>query len=793
MFRKTIIYILLLGLSGTAHAAKKRGVKPVQKAMNAPAQQPTTQTSAPLRKSSLQELNQAIHRASNESPTIEFNFENADLQNIVSYIAELFDISFIPEEAIKPMLPTSKGLSGNKISFKTERPMTKKEVWALFTTFLDISGLALADTPRSGTYRIVASKTANHLALPTFIGVSPKELPDTDRKIRYVYFLANTTVALIKPIIDQLQGRDGRGSQTSSFTAFLPLRALVLTDNSYNIKSLMKIVQELDKASLPEIMSVIKLQHTGAEDVKRLYDELTKGDDQRGMVARIFGAKKQAQSFFFSENTRVLAEPRTNTLILFGTQDTISKIEEFVKQVDTKIESSATPLYVYELQFTDAQSMAEILNKVTQFGIGTVAGQAGGLRDGEKYFKAISFTPEKTGNRLIIKGDYEDYLKAKEIIEKLDIMQPEIAMEVLIVNVNKQNTKGLGSQVRNRAPDALHRNVNFQTSGFNGSFPQTQPAGADMPGSIMANLINLASTAQRGASLLTLGADNNIWAIFQALSTRIDTTVVSNPFLVTTNKYKASVSLGETRRVETSTIVTGGQTLPGQDNLSANLEVSITPQINSDGIIILDIVLDIDEFTNPVDQTSGNRATRHIETKALVADKEVLALGGIMRKEVRENVSKIPILGDIPVLGWLAKNKSKEVVDQNLLVFISPQIIEPKIGGGVNQYTQRKAEYSRQTLRSLESPYTERDPIHRWFFKEKESPVAVVDDFLEKKGQARYEDVSKAPFYKSKIDVVETKSQKRAPITTIKKTEARTKKPKRSLLNFVREKEEAHA
>jgi general secretion pathway protein D len=780
--------MLLLGLSGTAHAAKKRAVKPVQKAMNVPAQQPTKQVSAPLRKSSLKELNQAIHKASDESPAIEFNFENADLQNIVSYIAELFDISFIAEEAIKPMLQTSKGLSGNKISFKTERPMTKKEVWALFTTFLDISGLALSDTPRSGTYRITASKTANHLALPTFIGVSPKELPDTDRTIRYVYFLANTTVENIKPIIDQLR------SQTSSFTAFLPLRALVLTDNSYNIKSLMKIVQELDKASLPEIMSVIKLKHTGAEDVKKLYDELTKGDDQRGMVARIFGAKKQAQSFFFSENTRVLAEPRTNTLILFGTQDTITKIEEFVKQVDTKVESSATPLYVYELQFTDAQSMAEILNKVTQFGIGTVAGQAGGLRDGEKYFKAISFTPEKTGNRLIIKGDYEDYLKAKEIIEKLDIMQPEIAMEVLIVNVTKQNTRGLGSQVRNRAPDALHRNVNFQTSGFNGSFPQTQRAGADMPGSIMANLINLASTAQRGASLLTLGADNNIWAIFQALSTRIDTTVVSNPFLVTTNKYKASVSLGETRRVETSTVLAGAQAVAGRGDLSANLEVSITPQINSDGIIILDIVLDIDEFTNPVDQTSGNRATRHIETKALVADKEVLALGGIMRKEVRENVSKIPVLGDIPLLGWLAKNKSKEVVDQNLLVFISPQIIAPKIGGGVSEYTQRKAEYSRQTLRALESPYTDRDPIHRWFFKEKDSPVAVVDDFLEKKGQARYEDVSKTPFYKSKIDdVVETRSQKRAPITTIKKTEVRTKKPKRSLLHFVREKEGADA
>jgi general secretion pathway protein D len=755
-----------------------------------------------------QEINQEIKKADEKLAKIEFNFENADLQSIVDYIAELFDVSFLPEDAIKPMLQNTKGVAGNKISFKTERPMTKKDVWALYTTFLDIAGLALSGTPEAGTYRITASQAANRQPLPTYIGVSPDTLPDNDTPVRYVYFLANATIENIKPVVDQLR------SASSNFTAFLPLRAIILTDKSYNIKALMKIVTELDKASLPEIMSIIKLKHTGAEDIKKLYDELTKGDDQRGMVARIFGAKRQPKSFFFPENTRVLAEPRTNTLILFGTQDTITKIEDFVKKVDTKLSADVPPIYTYELQFTDAVSMADILNKVTAFGIGTVAGQAGGVREGDKFFKPITFTPEKSGNRLIIKGDYEDYLKVKEVIESLDIMQPEVAIEVLIVNINKQNVRGIGSQIRNPGPVSIASNVNAQNSGFNNSGVIIQPSTGTTPGSIMANLIGLASSATQGAALLTLGAPNNIWAIFQALSTRVDTTVVSNPFLVTTNKYKASVSLGETRRIETSTVVAGNETLPGKDNLDANLNVVITPQINSDGIIMLDINIDINEFTDPVDPTNGNRSTRHIETKALLANKEVLAIGGIIRSQVTERVSKIPILGDIPLIGWLAKNKNKEVVEQNLLVFISPQIIEPKLGGGLNSYTQRKAEYSRGTLRSLEDKPLRRDPIHRWFFTDKESPTAEIDDFLEKKEQAQYEDVRLEPFYKSKVEQIakQQRTQNRGLVTTeqegapdtaasdnVPSTEAPTEKTsqkkssrssKKSLMNFVGDEEQ---
>ncbi len=675
-----------------------------------------------------------------EQANIEFNFENADLQNVVDYISELFSVSFIPDDAIKPMLSGGKGVAGNKLSFRTEKPMTKRAVWSLFTTFLDMAGLAVAETPESFIYRITSAPATNKLPLQAFIGTSPDLLPDNDNHIRYVYFLNNATVDTIKPIIDQLR------STTSTFSAFVPLRALILTDKAYNIKALMKIVLELDKASMPETMSVLKLRFAAAEDVKKLFDELTKSDDQRGMVARIFGAKKQTESFFFPENTRLISEPRSNSLILIGTQDTINKIENFVAKIDTQLTEEISPLYIYELQHTDATSMAEILNKVTQFGIGTVVGQAGGVRDGEKYFKPITFTPEKSGNRLIVKGDYEDYIKAKDIIKQLDVAQPECAIEVLVVDINLNKTKVLGTQWRNKSPGSIAKNVNFQTSGLIRTGIGAQPVVDPTTGSIMANLISLATGNEPGSTLLSLGPDGNIWAIFKALSTKVDARIVSNPFLITSNKYKATVALGETRRVNVGTVVSGGNQLASQDDLSANLEVIITPQINHDGVIIMDISIEEDAFTNASNPSDATRTTKHIETKAALANREILALGGLIRTTIDETETKVPILGDIPLIGWFFKNRQKIITKSNLLVFIAPQIVQPRLSGGANNYTLRKAEYSRDTLRVMDDKISQRDPIHRWFFTGEPSSIEL-DDFMSRQSHPKPEDTTASEYY----------------------------------------------
>lgn len=687
-----------------------------------------------------------------DEPSIELHFENADLQNVADYIAELLHISFITDDAIKPLMqgPNNRGVIGNKISFKSQRQMTKRQVFELFNTFLDLAGLALVATPNEGVYRIMFTNAANKAPLPTLIDVDPNFIPSDDLKIRYVRFVKNAQLNDILPIVDALR------SNNSSRSVFQPLKAFILTDKAYNIKALINIINELDISSMPETLAVIKLKRAIAEDVKRLFDELMRPDESRGLVAKVFG-KKSADVSLLPEGTRFIAEPRTNSLVIIGNKDTIAKVEHFIiDKIDTEINVPESPFYIYELQHNDATSMADILNKVTQFGIGTPIGSTGGVRDGQRFFKRITFTPEIKGNRLIIRADYEDYIKAREIIEKLDVMQPQVAFELLIVNVDLTNDKQLGFQLRNKNNNTIGKGVNFQDSGLPLTPGTFSPIVVDpVNGSLMANLISLAAGNSVGSSLISFGIGTNIWMMFKALESVTDVSVISNPFLTVANKFKATTALGETRRVVVGTITGFGTTETENDNETASLEVEIEPQINAEGIITMNLSLKIDQFTEPTNFTSATKTIRHLRTTAIAANKEVLALGGLIRDFDTEEAFKVPLLGDIPLIGNLFRSKEVNKHRQSLLIFISPEIVQPRPTGGANIYTQKKADYARSKINLMEVPSEKRDPVQRWFFKGNQAPSQELDDFMNRRAQAIAEEINISSYYSNYTTPVE--------------------------------------
>src|SRR6185436_13647612 len=140
-------------------------------------------------------------------------------------------------------------------------------------------------------------------------------------------------------------------------------------------------------------------------DVEGLYKELLPKEEPQSR----FFTKKQPTSLFFPENTRIIADPRTNTLILLGPINSIKKIEQFImKYIDVELDQAYSPLYTYQLKYADAETIAEIMTKVTAFGQETAAGQYGGVRGMDQYMRPMAFIPEKETNRLVIKGHYED-------------------------------------------------------------------------------------------------------------------------------------------------------------------------------------------------------------------------------------------------------------------------------------------------------------------------------------------------------------------------------------------------
>lgn len=673
---------------------------------------------------------------------VEVNFEDTDLSNVTSWISKLFNVSFISNDAVNPPAKGIGLIANNKLTFKSHIPLTKRQVWDLFVIFLDLSGLAVRSSSiRSNFYQVVsvantAPDTIVKQPLPSYVNVDWRALPDNDMYIRYVYFLQNMRLQSIQEVLNDLKGKNSQYAPLPSLEAFM------ITDKSNNIRTLMQVVEELDGVALPEAMSVLTLKNADAEDVGQLYKSLTSGDQQERRIASFLGQRNVPTKKYFPENVKIIVEKRTNSLIILGDRKSIRKIEDFITSyVDTELKQPYSPLYVYDLQYTQAKDIAQILDEVVNnYSKDSVAREYGSVRRGEKYLQPMVFEPETQSNRLLVKGEKEDWLMVRRIIEQLDVPQPQVAIEVLVVNVTGNDNKELGIQIRNKSPDQINPHINWQASGLPLSSglasPVVVPTGTNA-GSIAANLITLAQGQDVGSTLVSIGtaATGGVWALFKMLQTFARTEVLSNPYLVTTNNYEALISLGETRRVVSSNVVSGDTTATSQVDKTAALTVRVKPQINREGIITLDIFFELSNFTSAATSSTAANTTEHkSKTIANIADGEVLAFGGFMQTEIDETIVKTPLLGDVPVLGWFFKNETKNKIVNNIMVFISPHVIEPRLEGGMSGYSQHKVKTAGETLCFGEQAIQKRDPIHKWFFKDNvEFEQDTIDSFIQEK------------------------------------------------------------
>lgn len=676
---------------------------------------------------------------------VEFLFENAELSTLLQYVEQRFNVTFILDDSLQPLPQGGKSIAGTKISFKTHKPLSRKDAWDLFVTFLDMAGLAPVPGPGKRTYKLLPSvdpkapRNATHSPLPTFIGVDPSMVPNNDTRIRYIYFVSNASLDVITNVLNMMK------SATSPDLRSLPeLNAIIITDKASNIKGMLAVVKELDQANMPESLAVIKLKRTDATKAAQLYGALASKTQDQSFAAQLFRTRRQPTAEYFSEFTRVIPEPRTNSLIVLGSRESIKKITDFIVNiVDQKDSLPEVPLYVYRLKYLDAATMAEILSSAVKFGENSPAGKVGGVRDEDKYLKKVTITAEKTTNTLVINADYEDYSKIFDLLQKLDIEQPQVALKVFILNVDLTDNKAFGMQIRNKIPGVaglIGNDTNFQTSGLAGDtavgiVENTAGTGATR---LLGDLVKLASGIQPGSTVVSLGSDAfGVWGMLNMLETYTRFTIVANPFLVTTHKYPALFSIGESRRVQNTTAFgTASQNQLGFISLDADLTVSITPQISRDGLVTLDVKVNLDQFTDTnVNSPNGNRTTKRVETSVIVADNEVLALGGLVRETTQVTSSRVPILGSIPLLGWLFKNKTVQKLRSSLLILILPEIIQPNNSDSANMFTRSKVLDAKDLLIENRSPSDNRDPIHRWFFHDnRQDDTNFIDRFTETKG-----------------------------------------------------------
>jgi len=664
------------------------------------------------------------------------NFENADLVNFVNYIADIRKLNLI----------VSKELESAKISITIRDPLTREGAWNVFLTVLEMSGFSIIQS--GDVHKIIQKEKKLTEPLPSFINVSPDYLPDNDLTIRYVMFLTNIQIGDVQQLLESML------SQPNSVIPQKEVNGFVITDKSLNIKSAVKLLRDLDASGLPEEVTFLRLKRANAKDVQELLNTLIK-KPEGNVFSRLLGKTSEGSTEYFSSGTRIIPEERTNSLILLGNPKSNKKIEDFVvNNIDTDLKEVESPLHIYELQNTEASQIVEILKTVTAAGdsaSGASASKYGSIRGGVKYFRPMSFQVDKEGNRIIVSSlDKQDWKLLKKTIRDLDKPQPQVAIETLIVTVTADDNKKLGGDIRNKKHGQLGINLDAQAAPIAGS-PTLEywDDAKTKPKSLLGDMLNQL-TFDQGMATITLGKLNNIWGAFYALKTQANASLLSQPFVTVGNKMEATVNVGSEKRVIQETTGSGNTAQTGWTSVKADTTLKITPQINLDGIIKMDINLNIEDFTS-TDGTS--KSIKNLNTKVTVADGQVLVLGGFIQTKVSEDKVKTPLLGDIPIIGWMFKNQSRVLTKQYIFIFMRPTIVKPREIPGIELYTKMKLHDATDFIEDNIETKNSKDPIHNWFFNpEKENYSHKVIDFANARYQPTTVDIKADPFYRSQTE-----------------------------------------
>jgi len=675
-----------------------------------------------------------------EPKDIYLNFEETDLKAFVDYISELKQINLILDPKI----------AGNKISLTIRDPLSVEGAWNIFLTILEMSNFSIVKV--GNVHKIIPKPTKLTEPLPVFINTPAESLPDSDLTIRYLTFLNNIPIERVQLLLQSMLSKPNKLIPHKESNGF------IITDKSYNIKAAMKVIHELDRSDVKQWVTVMRLKQANADDVKKLFEGLMR-KQEINPLARLLGRVPESSAEYFAPTTKIIAEPRTNSLILLGDQKSIKKIEDFiVKHIDTELKGVKSPIHIYELKYTDVDQIKEILESITESDSESPAAKHGGIRGGLKYFKKMNFAMDKQNNRLLVSSTSDqDWKLIKKTIQDLDKPQPQVALETMIVSVKFDHNKELGAQIRNKRHGQLGRHIDAQAAHLTDVI--FEPNNKD-PRSLLGNLIESVITGL-GSTVLTFGniAKSNVWASIRMLQAQNNVSVSQQPFLLTTNLKKARLQAGETRRVSYQQAIADNTGNAGDargfENVSADLVIEVKPQINLDGVIALEIDVKIEEFTT-FTEDRPNTETQTLHTKVSIADGQVLVLGGFVKTKVTEVRTRTPILGSIPILGWLFKSKARQVIKEYTFIFMSPTIVKPRQIPGTNLYTKLKLKQAENDIEDAIPVRKSNDPIHNWFFNaEGETYSHKIIDYANARYQPTSVDIINDPYYRTEPLIVE--------------------------------------
>ncbi|MGI0117693.1 type II secretion system secretin GspD [Zooshikella sp. RANM57] len=585
------------------------------------------------------------------SAEIKINMQDGDIRTFIQWIAERTNKNFVIDPRVK-----------GKVSVISQESLTAEEAYQVFLSVLQVHGYTALESGQ--VVKIIPDASARHSAVPLMEGQSHSGNDEMIVKvIKPKNIPAIKLVSMLRPLVPQ----------TGHLIAYPDSNALIVSDRAGNIEQISKIISRIDNAGALDI-EIVPIAHANAKDVVTILKALMPK-----------GASPQSKAFTID----FAADERSNSILMSGDAVKRRKLREIIHRLDNS-ESSNGDTQVFYLNYAKAKDVAPILQKMS--GSIKKEGKDVGMANAE-----VSIEPDESTNALVVTAPPTLMKTIQHVVRKLDIRRAQVLVEALIVSVGDEIDNEIG--------------VDWSTSnsavGKDGAFARTHTTG------------NFSSLSKDKDGNLDIGKgftfgffrNGSLRSLIKAFKSNESVNVLSKPNIITLDNKEAEINVGKEVPVvtgqETNSSSTTSNPFTTYDRKNVGIILKLTPRINPGNTVTMEISQEISD----VSQTELENAKdividkKTITTNVLVEDKAVLVMGGLIEDRVKDIETKVPFLGDIPVIGHLFRNKRKEVTKTNIMVFLKPTILRSK--AAADQVTSTRYHFIKDRQKELRNIFNE--------------------------------------------------------------------------------------
>jgi general secretion pathway protein D len=545
------------------------------------------------------------------------NLNEVDMRVMIDTVADITGKNFIVDPHV-----------AGKVTVVTSSPLRATQIYEIFLSILKVHGFAAI--ANGNIVKIVPNVTAKQESTETRSGTGNDDL--LTRIIQVHHVDAAEMVQILLPLMPQ----------HALISAFPNSNTIILSDTVGNVNRLAQIITQIDKSGSLKIELIPLKYATATNLVTTLTTLLTsRSGEKTGVYIPV-----------------VIADERTNTILLGGDPASRLELRALIANLDTVVPDDGGNTEVIYLHYALAKELVETLTGVKAFSAGSKADVNTQPKTEATTQKEVDIRADEATNALVITAPDDQMRSLKSVVRQLDIRRAQVHIEAIIAEVNYAKDQEIGIEWHTRQVlDGVSANTFTNNLGdFVSNAAKTMSVGYLVGGELRALLAAFAK-------------DNNV-------------NILSTPSLVTLDNEEASMIVGQNIGILTGSFTpntaTGAgnpfQTVQRED---VGIKLKVTPQINEGNVIQLRVKQEVSSV-DPTTVLSPSGVTilkREIDTSVLVDDGKILVLGGLIQDDLQETITKVPLLGDIPILGRLFQDTSTALRKRNLMVFLCPQII----------------------------------------------------------------------------------------------------------------------